>query len=161
MIPNRTKTIITRWSIAAVFALGVFASSAPAQLASPPTITGVYNGSYAFTKGPIKFKLTITQPEPGVLAGVFTLYLPEGSGTKSYTCDLTGQVLSNRRFSLAPVRGESPRAHGIGVYETGMSGLFDPAGGNGAGQISGRMRSYPSPQFEAIRDAAESASMPP
>ena len=160
MARNRLATIAFRWSIAALFVLWVFApraSAQPVQAAKPASITGVYNGTYAFTKGPIKFKLTITQPEPGVLEGVFTLYLPEGSATKSYTCDLTGQILSNRRFALAPVRGASGPPHGVGVSEIGMSGLFDPAGGNGAGQISGLMRAYPNPKFEAIRDATESA----
>ena len=159
MIPNRMTKIAFCWLIAAFLAFSVFAPRAHAQNNAPTDINGVYNGSYDFTKGPMKFKLTITQPEPGVLEGVFTLYLPEGSATKSYTCHLTGQVLSNRKFALAPVRGESPLPHGVGVSEIGMSGLFDPAGGDGAGQISGRMRSYPSPKFEAIRDATESASL--
>jgi len=146
-----------------MFALWVFAPSAPAQpvhAVKTASITGVYNGTYAFTKGPIKFKVSLTQPEPGVLEGVFTLYLPEGSATKSYTCDLAGQILSNRRFALGVVRGASSGPpNGVGVSEIGMNGLFDPAGGNGAGQISGLMRAYPNPKFEAIRDETESARM--
>ncbi len=42
----------------------------------------------------------------------------------------------------------------------GMNGTFDPDGGQGAGQISGKMLGRPpGPNFEAIRDAAESANM--
>lgn len=41
----------------------------------------------------------------------------------------------------------------------GTSGVFDPEGGTGAGQISGRMRARPGPQFQAIRDAEESAKL--
>ena len=39
----------------------------------------------------------------------------------------------------------------------GMNGQFDPHGGNGAGQITGKMRDEPRPRFEAIRDADESS----
>ncbi|HSU66371.1 MAG TPA: hypothetical protein VLJ39_05850 [Tepidisphaeraceae bacterium] len=45
------------------------------------------------------------------------------------------------------------------VIMAGMTGVFDPAGGNGAGQISGKMQGRPGPQFQAIRDADESAKM--
>jgi hypothetical protein len=124
---------------------------------SPAAINGVYNGTYAGQQGPIKFKLSVTL-DNGTLAGVFTLYLPEGSGTKSYTCDLTGRLGGNNRaFVLRPVRGVTPPP--AGVYVPGMVGVFDPAGGNGAGQISGKLQGYPGPQFEAIRDATESAKM--
>ena len=107
-MPNMTQTrlaaIAFRWSITAVFVLWVFAPSAqaqPVQAAKPASITGVYNGTYAGEKGPIKFKLTLTQQDNGTLAGVFTLYLPEGSDTKAYTCDITGRYIpANRRFQL-------------------------------------------------------------
>ncbi|HSZ59321.1 MAG TPA: hypothetical protein VK797_27005, partial [Tepidisphaeraceae bacterium] len=159
LLPPGPSYEAVRDPAAAASRAGLIATKKAAAASTPASITGVYNGTYAFTKGPIKFKLTITQPEPGLLEGVFTLYLPEGSATKSYTGDLTGQILSNRRFALAPVRGASGPPNGVGVSEIGMNGLFDPAGGNGAGQISGLMRSYPSPKFEAIRDETESAKM--
>ena len=157
---NFMTTIASRWLIAAVFAVGLFTSSAPAQHARTTSIDGVYNGTYAGAKGPIKFKLSLTQePDSGGLTGVFTLYLPEGSGTKSDTCDLTGRLGGNndRVFGLRPVRGGTPPPAGVNL--PGMSGVFDPAGGNGAGQISGKLLGYPGPQFEAIRDATESAKM--
>ncbi|HSV15215.1 MAG TPA: hypothetical protein VLI90_13230 [Tepidisphaeraceae bacterium] len=44
------------------------------------------------------------------------------------------------------------------VVVAGMNGIFDPAGGNGAGQISGKMRARPGPAFQAVRDATESTA---
>jgi hypothetical protein len=73
---NRLAAIVFRWSIAALFVLWVFASSAqaqPAQAAKPISISGVYNGTYAGDQGQTKFKLSLTQQENGTLAGEFTL----------------------------------------------------------------------------------------
>jgi hypothetical protein len=157
MILNRMRTIIVRWWITVIACLA-FAASAPAQSPESAEIDGVYNGSYAGEQGQIKFKLSITQPRRGILAGVFTFYLPEGSDTKAYTCDFTGYLRANRTFLLTRRKWETPPPSGIDMA-AGMNGLFDPAGGNGAGKISGRMRDRSGPNFQAIRDADESANM--
>jgi hypothetical protein len=170
MILNRTKTIMTRWWIT-VIACSAFAASAPAQPARTASIDGVYNGSYAGGQAapvrgevakasvrPIKFKLSITQQDNGVLTGVFTLYLPEDSDTKAYTCTLTGYFHANRTFLLNRGKWETPPPSGFEMT-AGMNGLFDPNGGNGAGQVSGKIRDGSWPKFEAIRDVAESAKM--
>jgi hypothetical protein len=159
MTPNLSGAIGFRWSIAAVFALWVCAPSAPAQpvqVAKTNSITGVYNGTYAGDQGPIKFKLSITQQDngSGILAGVFTLYLPEGSDTKAYTCDLSGSLRANRTFLLKPGKWETPKPSGFEMAP-GMNGLFNPA----AGKISGTMRNRSGPNFQAIRDADESAKL--
>jgi hypothetical protein len=148
----------SRWFVVTVFAVGAFASRAPGQLASPPTITGVYNGSYAGDQGPVKFKLSITQQSNGTLTGVFTLYPTGSAGTTSYTCDIRGRYLQvNRQFQLRGSKWETVGPANLGMM--GMNGTFDPDGGQGAGQISGKMLGRPGPDFEAIRDAAESANM--
>jgi hypothetical protein len=157
MILNRMKTIIARWWIT-VIACSAFAASAPAQPPESAEIYGVYNGSYAGDQGQIKFKLSITQQARGTLAGVFTFYLPEGSDTKAFTCDLTGLLRPNRTFLLTRRKWETPPPSGIDMA-AGMNGLFDPAGGSGAGKISGTMRDRFGPSFQAIRDADESAKM--
>jgi hypothetical protein len=161
MTPNRLAAIPVRWSIAVLFAILVFASGAqaqPAQAATAISINGVYNGTYAGDQGPIKFKLSLTLRDNGILAGEFTLYLAEGSTTNAYTCELTGRFIpANRMVQLRPVKWET--AQPSGVVMAGMNGVFDPDGGNGAGQISGKMRARPGPKFEAIRDADESAKM--
>ena len=125
---------------------------------SSTVIDGVYNGSWTPEQGPpTKFKLTITQPD-GRLTGVFTVYPPQGAATKSFTCDLVGRLGGNNRaFELVPDRGGTPPPAGVDV--PGLSGVFDPAGGNGAGQISGKLRGWPAPTFQATRDAAESARL--
>ncbi len=127
--------------------------------ASPPaTINGVYNGTYTGEQGPTKFKLSLTQQDNGILAGEFTLYVQEGSGTKAYTCDLRGRYIpANRMVQL--IRGKWKTPPPAGIDMPGMNGVFDPDGGNGAGQISGTMRARPGPQFQAIRDADESTRM--
>ncbi len=162
---NRLAAIVFRWSIAALFVLWVFASGAQAQraqAATPVSITGVYNGTYAGEQGPIKFKLAITHDGTGKLTGVFTLYLPEGAGTKAYTCDLTGFIHANGTFLLASGKWETPPPSGFEI-KGGLNGIFKPAGGNGAGQISGtiagKVRGDPRPKFQAIRDADESAKL--
>jgi hypothetical protein len=152
---------LTQSRLAAVFALLVFASGAAAQPvkpAKPASIDGVYNGSYAGDQGPIKFKLTLTQDDRGTLAGAFTLYLPEGADTKAYTCDVKGRYLAVNRM-VQVLRGKWETAPPGGIDMPGMNGVFDPDGGKGAGQISGKMRVRPGPTFEAIRDADESAKM--
>ncbi len=161
---NRSAAIVFPWSIAALIALWVFAPSAPAQrapstapVAKPSSISGVYNGTYAGNQGPVKFKLSLTQQDNGTFVGAFTLYSAEGPDAKEYTCNVTGRyVPANRTVqllhgiweTLPPSGGNLP---GIGV--------FDPTGGNGAGQISGNMRARPGAKFQAIRDADESAKM--
>ena len=153
------SAIAFRWSIAAVFALWVFAARAPAQpvqAAKPASMSGVYNGSYTGAQGTIKFKLSVTQQDNGTLAGSFTLYLPDVSDTKPYTCNIRGRYFpANRMVQLT--RGRWETAPPAGVDMLGMNGFFDPTGGNGAGQIAGRLRGRPASQFEAVRDVDESA----
>jgi hypothetical protein len=166
---------MTRWWIT-IIACSAFVASAPAQPARAASIDGVYNGSYAGGQAapvrgqvgqvanagvePTKFKLSITQGDNGVLTGVFTLYLPEGSDMKEYTCALTGFIQANRTFLLNRAKWEIPPPKGFEMA-AGMNGQFDPGGGNGAGQVAGKMRDGSRPKFEAIRDAAESAKMAP
>ncbi len=148
----------SRWFVVTVFAVGAFASRAPGQLASPPTITGVYNGSYVGEQGPTKFKLSLTQQSNGTLAGVFTFYPLGSSDTTSYTCDIVGRYIQvTRQFQLRGRKWETVAPTNLNMM--GMNGTFDPDGGQGAGQISGKMLGRPGPDFEAIRDAAESANM--
>jgi hypothetical protein len=161
MTQNRLAAIAFRGFILAVFAFWAFAPSAhaqPVQAAKAASLTGVYNGTYAGEQGPIKFKLTITQQDNGALAGSCTLYLPEGADTKEYTCDVRGRYISaNRRVQVLRGKWETPPPAGVDM--PGMNGLFDPDGGSGAGQIAGTMRARPGPQFQAVRDADESAKM--
>jgi hypothetical protein len=161
MIPNGSGAIVFRGWFTAVLALCVFAGSAPArpvQADKPASITGVYNGTYAGANGPIKFKLSVTQQDNGTLAGTFTMYLPDGSDTKAYTCDIKGRYIAANRMLLLS-RGKWETQPPGGVDMLGMNGQFDPGAGNGAGQISGKVRARPSPEFQAIRDADESAKM--
>jgi hypothetical protein len=147
----------TRWSIT-VIACWAIAAIAPAQPASATSIDGVYDGSYAGAQGPTKFKLTLTHQNNGTLAGVFTFYPPGGSDTTSYTCDMMGRSLQgNRFFQLRRSRWETAAPSDMNVL--GMNGKFDPDGGQGAGQILGKMLGHPGPDFEAIRNAAESANL--
>jgi hypothetical protein len=161
MTPNHRVDISIRSFVAAMFALCGFAlgpRAQPAHAAAPTSITGVYNGSYAGDQGPIKFKLSITQQDDGKLAGVFTLYRGNGSDTKAYTCDVAGFIQANGTFILTPGTWDKTPPSGFEM-KAGFNGRFDPAGGNGAGQISGKMRDDPRPPFDAIRDADESAKM--
>jgi hypothetical protein len=161
MIQNRLAANAFRLSITAVFALLVFASGAPAQAVEPAktnSIDGVYNGSYAGDHGPVKFKLTLTQAENGTLGGGFTLYLPDGADTKAYTCDVKGRYIAANRMVVV-LRGKWETLPPGGIDMLGMNGVFDPDGGKGAGQISGKMRARPAPSFEAIRDMDESAKL--
>src|SRR6476619_2384306 len=104
MIPNGLAAAIAfRWFVAAAFALAVFARSAPAQPAhacKAASIDGVYNGTYAGENGatPTKFKLTLTVEGNGTLAGTFTLYVPDGSATTAYTCDVKGRYIAPNRM---------------------------------------------------------------
>ncbi len=149
MTRKRLAAMAFRWSMTAVFVLWVFARSAPGQrapatapVANVSSISGVYNGSYAGEQGPIKFKLSITQQDNGTLAGELTLYLPEGSDTKAYACDLRGRYVPvNRMVQL--IRGKWINPPPGRFDMPGMNGVFDPDGGNGAGQISGKMRLVP------------------
>jgi hypothetical protein len=118
----------------------------------------VYNGSYTSDQGPTTFKLTLTQQDNGTLTGVFTFNLPEGSGTNAYTCNLSGRyIAANRMFQLRRGKWETVPPRNVSMM--GMSGTFDPDGEQGAGKILGNLLGRPGPRFEAIRDAAESASM--
>jgi hypothetical protein len=171
MIPNRLTAIALRSSMtAAVLALCAFARSAPAQRVrpgaapanapaeKPAPITGVYNGTYAGADGPIKFKLSVTEQDRGMLAGTFTMYLPDGADTKEYTCDIRGRYIpANRMVMVARVKWETQPPAGVDML--GMNGKFDPAGGNGAGEISGKWLARPVTDFKATRDADESAKM--
>ena len=109
MTQNRLAATVFRWSIAALFVLWVFASRAqaqPAQAAKPISITGVYNGTYAFTKGPINFKLTITQPEPGVLEGVKFTFVSAGRLCHQVSTPVTSreQILSESKIRTGRLR---------------------------------------------------------
>ena len=153
--------ITIRLCVAAMLSLLAFASGAfaqPVQPAKPASIDGVYNGSYTGDKGPVKFKLTLTQVRNGTLGGACTLYLPDGADTKEYTCDVRGQYVAANRMVIV-IRGKWETAPPAGIDLPAMNGVFDPDGGKGAGQISGKMRLRPSPSFEAIRDADESAKL--
>ncbi len=158
---SRSVAIALGWSKTALFTLWVFACSAPAQPvpdAKATATSGVYNGTYAGEQGPIKFKLAVTQQDNGTLAGTFTLYLPDGADTKAYTCDIRGRYIpANRMVQVLRGKWETPPPGGVDML--GMNGVFDPGGAKGAGQISGRMRARPAPEFQAIRDPAESAKM--
>jgi hypothetical protein len=157
---NFMTTIASCRSIAAVFALGLFTSSAPAQSVRNPQLDGVYNGSYTGEQGLTKFKLTITrQDDNGYHIGsVLTLYVPEGSGTKAYTCDLDGTYVS-RGGLLQLRRRKWETAPPSGIDMVGLNGSFNPGGGNGAGQVSGVIGGGRTYKFQAIRDAAESAKI--
>ncbi len=161
MTPSRLVVLPGRWVLVAVLALLVVASGAPAQsgqTAKSSSITGVYNGTYAGEQGPIKFKLSVMEQDRGVLAGTFTLYLSDGADTKAYTCDIKGRyVAANRVLVVSRGKWETPPPGGVDMLT--MNGQFDPEGGKGAGQISGKMRGRSSPAFEATRDAEESAKM--
>src|SRR6185295_3019042 len=147
----------SRWSIAAVFALGLFTASAPAQPSADTSIDGVYNGSYASDQGSTRFKLTLARHANGTLAGVFTLYVPEGSDTNAYTCAVTGRyIAANRMVQLTRGKWESPPPSEVNFQ--GMNGQFDPNGGDGAGEISGQMRARLAARFAAVRDPTESAN---
>jgi hypothetical protein len=156
MIPNRMST--SRWSLAAIIAAWTLITVAPAQAPSANSIDGVYDGSYAGDQGPTKFKLTLTFQSNGTLAGVFTFYPPGSSGTTSYTCDIVGRYLqASRLFQLRRCKWETVAPTNLVMM--GMNGTFDPNGGQGAGQILGKMLGRPGPDFEAIRNAAESAEL--
>src|SRR4029077_16572394 len=120
-----------------VTACWAFAASAPAQSAPPAEIDGVYNGSYAGDKGPTKLKLPLTTQPDGTLVGVFTLYLPEGSGTTAYTCHMDGRYLPGRGFQLVRLKWETAAPKNLNMF--GINGAFDAAGGQGAGKILGKL----------------------
>jgi len=155
-------TPAVQWTVTAVLAVSVFAPRAqaqPAKAATPVSISGVYNGTYAGEQGPIKFKLSLTQQDTEKVNGTFALYLPDGPGTKTYTCDVTGFLQANGTFALGRRPWVNPPP--ASVVWVGIDGKFDPAGGKGAGQISGKMRSRPAPEFQATRDPDESAKLAP
>lgn len=157
---NRLAANVFQWSIAVVAVL-IFVSTAvaqPVQPAKPASIDGVYNGSYAGDQGPVKFKLTLIQEGNGTLGGAFTIYLPDGADTKSYSCDVKGRYIPANRM-LIVMRGKWETPPPAGIDMPGINGVFDPDGAKGAGQISGKMRARPAPTFEAIRDADESAKL--
>ena len=175
MILNRTNTIMTQWWIT-VIACSTFAARRASQPARTDSIDGIYNGSYAGGQDapvrgqaandgvrpitPIKFALSITQRDNGVLTGVFTLSpCRKSSDTKACCHVLTGYVQANRTFLLKRGQWEAPPPRGFEMA-AGMNGLFDPNGGNGAGSSFGQDSGTGSwPKFEAIRDADESARM--
>ena len=136
---------------------GSSAQAQPAQAAKAASITGVYNGTYAGAQGPVKFKLSITQQDTGKVDGTFTLYLPDGSDTKTYTCDVTGSTSANGTFVLGRRPWHNPPP--ASVAWVGIDGKFDADGGKGDGQILGKMRSRPAPDFQATRDRDESAKL--
>jgi hypothetical protein len=156
MIPNRMTTL--RWSIAAIIAGWMFDVSAPAQAARTTSIDGVYNGSYTSEEGSTTFKLTLALQDNGTLAGVFTFHPEGGPDTTAYICEVVGRYIQgSRQFQLR--RSKWVNAPPSSVAIIGLNGMFNPDGGQGAGQILGKMLGRPSRDFEAVRDADESASM--
>ncbi|HEY3838423.1 MAG TPA: hypothetical protein VGL72_17710 [Bryobacteraceae bacterium] len=154
------RTSTSRWLIAGVLAIPLLTSSAPAQPAINSSLDGVYNGSYTGPQGLTKFKLTITRENTNgyQIRGVLTLYLPGGSGTNIYTCDLDGTFISRGGLvGLRRTKWESAAPSGLDM--AGIDAVFNARGGNNAGQISGRIGGNPAYKFEAIRDAAESANL--
>jgi len=117
----------------------------------------VYNGSYISDQGPTKLKLTLTTQQNGTLVGVFTMYLPEGSGTTAYTCRMDGRYIPGRAFQLIRPKWETAAPKNLNML--GINGVFDAAGGQGAGKIMGKLLP-PGPDYEVTRDTAESAIMP-
>ena len=130
---------------------------------------GVYNGTYSGKHGPCIFKLTVwTQRENRAtdgqlvnteVAGLLTLYLPEGSGTKAYTSELTGIYTLSQNLQLISKRWDADLPSNF--HMAGLQGRFDPDGGvnKPARQISGNMSDPSNSKFQAIRDEAESATM--
>lgn len=172
MIPNRMTIIASRCLIAAVFAFGVFASSAPAQSAAATDITGVYNGTFSDAQGPRTLKLALHTSGNGALTGVFTLYLPPTSHDQAYSYSVSGTFdATSGKFDLRPQRWLIPPPEPPIVANrrppepypmVGMVGAFDP----GTGRIAGRISPGRGNTFEATRDEAESkniatASAPP
>ena len=157
---NFMRTSISRWLLAGVLAVPLLTSSAVAQPAINPSLDGVYNGSYTGPQGLTKFKLTITRKNTNgyQIGGVLTLYVPEGSGANTYTCDLDGTFIS-RGGLLGLRRTKWETAAPSGLDMAGIDAAFNARGGNNAGQISGRIGGDPAFKFEAIRDAAESATL--
>ncbi len=128
------------------------------------SIDGVYNGTYTNKQGTTRFKLALwTKQENGGLGGVLTFYLPEGSGTNTYTCELKGFFIPAHgnqpdRIQLIRTKWEKQPPRDL-LFEAGLEGVFDAHGNNGAGQYSGYMSDASNSPFQAVRDAAESASL--
>ncbi|HSU67949.1 MAG TPA: hypothetical protein VLJ39_13825 [Tepidisphaeraceae bacterium] len=147
-------------------AAGAVSTTAPAAPVVRRSYEGVYNGTYTGKQGPTKFKLTLwMQQENRTLegellntniGGLLTLYLPEGSGTKAYTSELTGIYTLSQILQVTSGRWEPPLPGNFRV--AGFEGRFDPDGGNACRQISGYLANS---KFQAIRDADESARMDP
>jgi len=144
-------------------------TTAPAAPAARLGYEGVYNGTYTSKQGPTKFKLTLwMQQENRTLegellntniAGLLTLYLSEGSGTKTYTSVLKGIYTSSQNLQLTSGRWEPPLTGNFRM--AGLQGRFDPHSGSDAKQISGYMSDASNSKFQAIRDADESARIDP
>ena len=157
---NLMRTSTSRWLLAGVLAVPLLTSSATAQPAINSSLDGVYNGSYTGPQGLTKFKLTITRKDANgyQIGGVLTLYVPERSGARTYTCDLDGTFVSRGGFlGLRRTKWETAAPSGLDM--AGIDAAFNARGGNNAGQISGRIGGAPAYPFEAIRDAAESATL--
>src|SRR5260221_7479035 len=114
--------VFTHRLIFAFLAGGAFTPGARAQLAPLAEIDGVYNGGYAGDKGPTKLKLTLTTQQDGTLVGVFTLYLPEGSGTTPYTCHMDGRYIPGRAFQLVRPKWETAAPKNLNMF--GINGTF-------------------------------------
>src|SRR5580700_9537281 len=90
---NHMTTIASRWLLAAVIAAGGLTPNAPAQLAPPTTINGVYIGTYQRSDGNKKLKFSIKSTDDGSLTGLFTFDLPAYVGA-SVTYKLTGRYVA-------------------------------------------------------------------
>ncbi|HEX3355522.1 MAG TPA: hypothetical protein VHS31_00975, partial [Tepidisphaeraceae bacterium] len=89
------------------------------------------------------------------IAGLLTVFLPDGSDTKAYTCELAGFYIPNGNLQLMAKKWETPPPSNM----AGLQGKFDPdGGGHGVAQISGYMSDGTNSKFQAIRDATESAN---
>ncbi len=147
-------------------AASAVSSTAPAAPVVRRSYEGVYNGTYTAKQGPTKFKMTVWMQQENrdleynlvntEVAGLLTLYLSEGSGTKTYTSELTGIYTLSQNLQLTTRRWESPPPTNM----AGLQGKFDAdGGGDGVGQISGYVSDGSNSKFQAIRDAAESTNM--
>ena len=172
---SATKDLTESADLDKVMAAQAGAGSTAAAAAVPvvrSSFDGVYNGTYTGREGPTRFKLTLwtqqNRSTGGVLinstpAGVLTFYLSEGSGTNAYTCELTGFYIPSNgtqpdRIQLSRTKWETQPPRDL-LFEGGMLGVFDSAGGNGAGQFSGYMSDPSSSKFQSFRDAPESAKV--
>src|SRR5271169_3094231 len=89
------------WLISAAFVSCLLAPNAPAQVAPPTAINGVYIGTYQRSDGNKKLKFSIKSTDDGSLTGLFTFDLPGYVGA-SVTYKLTGRYVAGAKdYGLA------------------------------------------------------------